>query len=186
MKLTLPILALGLAATLAGCGASTATTTAPTVAVQPIELKSSAVTAAGALSAHYACDPSAGLPPVKWGVLPASTVGVAVGVFELSEVRRTPRGTYRAKISPPRVVVTSLSSTTHQLSFDHPPHGALAEPAHYSLCPAKGATGYYAIRVYALRTAINSGGGLSKAATIKEASGSAVGLGSLVFHYRRA
>jgi phosphatidylethanolamine-binding protein (PEBP) family uncharacterized protein len=175
--------ALAMVATFAGCGsASTSPQPAKGVTVQAITLKSPVIPLSGALPARYTC--TTALPPLTWGKLPKGTASLALGVFELTEVERTPQGTYRAKISFPHASIASLSPKLHSLASNAQPRGAVRGPGHFSFCPAKGSTGYYLIRLFALGSKPRVVPGFNEGTYIKNATTSALGAGSLAFHYK--
>lgn len=169
--------AMGLAAALSGCGGSSVapTTTTPAVTLPTFALVSPVLPKTHVLPAQYACNPKVGVPPLKWGALPAKTAGLALVVFF--------SGGGRVEA---QAALTGLKPTLHELKLGVIPHGAVIANGSKVICPTKGLQATYFIRLYALKSPPKLAPGATVNAVLNAISPAAVGAGSLEVHYRRA
>ena len=170
--------AMGLVVGLAGCGGSnvaSSTSTRKSVTLPAIQLASPVLPKTNVLPAKYACNPKIGVPPLKWGALPAKTAGIALVVFFVQ------RGQLEAQAA-----LTGLKATLHELKAGAVPHGAVIASNSKVICPTKGVNATYFIRVYALKSPAKLPQGANVGAAVNAIAASAVGAGSIEVHYRRA
>jgi hypothetical protein len=168
--------AAGLAFALSGCGGSSVAPTTLTPPVKPtFALVSPALPKTHVLPAQYACNPKVGVPPLKWGALPAKTAGLALVVF-------SSRG---GPVSA-QAALTGLKPTLHELKPGVIPHGAVIASGSKVICPSKGFQVTYFIRVYALKSLLKLAPGATVNTVVSAVFRAAIAAGSLEVHYRRA
>ncbi|HEX5852602.1 MAG TPA: hypothetical protein VFY36_05875 [Solirubrobacteraceae bacterium] len=167
-----------MASVLAGCGG--ASVTPPTAPALPaIALSSSVLPKTHELPKRYACNPKIGVPPLKWGSLPAKTADLALVVFFVSSAGGTPQ-------LAPQAALTGLKPKLHALKAGVLPKGSVVASDSRVMCPEKGVNATYFVRLYALKSRIKVPRGANVTAAVNAISGSAVAVGSLEVHYRRA
>lgn len=174
----------GLVAALAGCAGSGGTSTEAGITVQELKLASPALDAKHALPGVYACRSRLGMLPLVWGAVPAKATSLAIVVFNLTDIHPTPQGTFRAKITP-QSAVAGLNPKLHSTERNKLLKTAFTGRHQFSVCPAKGETGSYLVRLYALNRPVSVKGGFDEKAFVKAITPTALGVGSLAFHYRR-
>ncbi|MHB8241041.1 MAG: hypothetical protein ACYDHN_03525 [Solirubrobacteraceae bacterium] len=150
-----------------------------------IKLASPVLNSKHSLPATFACNPQSGMLPLAWGPVPAKTTSLALVVFNLNQIRQTPQGSFRAKITP-QMAVANLNPTLHSTTRNKLLKTAFTGRHEYSVCPAKGETGSYLVRLYALDTPLKVKGGFDEKTFVKEITPTALAVGSLAFHYHRA
>lgn len=148
------ILALG-ALALAGCGSfsdasSTAARTLPAIALKGVGF------AGNAIPARYTCDGGDVSPALEWGAVPPSTRSLFVDVIGV-----TPQAATKSYSLTLEWGVGGLSPALHRLAAGRLPAGAVvavdgAHGAHYSICPARGATVRYQVEIWGLPGVMSS------------------------------
>jgi hypothetical protein len=168
--------AVGMTLVLAGCGNTASVPPASTVKLPAIQLVSSVLPASHKLPNKYACNPKIGVPPLKWGALPANTAGLALVVFFVSS---------QGSGGGPQAAVTGLSPKLHAFKAGVVPHGAVIASDSRVMCPTKGVNATYFVRLYALKKRVKLTSGATVAAAINAIAPVAVAVGSLEVHYKR-
>lgn len=181
-RMVAALLVLSLVGALAACG-STVPSTSSASKAHTFELESPGLTASKELSARYVCAPDR-IMPLKWGALPPKTISLAIVFFELTDIHRTPQGSYRAKITPVSAI-TDLRPTLRSIADGQLPHGAVMGHSRTAVCPATGTAGTYLVRVYALAAEVSAISGFSEKELLKGISPTALAVGSLRFHAER-
>jgi hypothetical protein len=170
----------GLTMALCGCGGASVTPTTTAPALPAIALTSSVLPKTHVLPKQYACNPKIGVPPLQWGAVPGSTKALALVVYFVSS-----KSGAAPQISP-QAALTGLKPTLHALKAGVLPHGAVVASDSRVMCPEKGLAATYFVRMYALKSKIKVSRGANVAAALNAIAPSAVAVGSLEVHYRRA
>jgi phosphatidylethanolamine-binding protein (PEBP) family uncharacterized protein len=143
------VLAALAAAALSGCGSSTSSTTANSLAVKPVTIavRSSAVHG-NKLAALYTCDGRNISPPLSWGAFPAGVEELAVFVLGASQGKK-------GEVVSLEWGLAGIKADVHSLRAGEIPRGAFEvtnsrNSKNYSVCPARGQLQYYDFAVLAL------------------------------------
>ena len=149
-----------------------------------IKVSSPAISADLALDRNSTCDGADTSPAITWSNLPANTTQIAIFVITA--------GSVQGQLGQLGVNwgVANLDASTNGIPAGKPPAGAVVGvnsegKRRYSVCPAKGQTGNFAVLVYALKHRISLKPGFDASTAREQVAGQALAGGVLVSHYQR-
>jgi phosphatidylethanolamine-binding protein (PEBP) family uncharacterized protein len=178
--------ALVLALALAGCGSGSSASTS-----EGIALASPALKGGEAIPPRYTCDGRDLSLPLEWSAVPPEAKELVLFIFNLTPVDVAPGQTQiRAKLSV-QWAVAGLKPTLNELAAGRLPHGAIlgrnaSGRRRYSLCPTKGTSKNYLVRIYALRDPLSVRPGFNGMALYRRIVEPALARGQFLASYARA
>lgn len=149
-----------------------------------IDVGSPAVGGTTPLPTRYTCDGANTSLPISWGTLPPRTTDVALFLITAGEVHG------ELGLKSIDWAVANLNPSTHGIGAGHLPAGALVGSNElgskgYSICPAKGSSGNFAVLLYALPRRLVVKSGFNAVSAREQAAANALAGGVFTTSYKR-